>query len=83
MNFRKWIVIDTADCDNVNWRDPYIITKNSRDARKSVDGTKTLISYNELMPNSLNAIASKGAELDRSAVETLLASEDWYVAEEV
>lgn len=83
MDFRRWIVIDTADCDNVNWRDPYMITTNAKSAQKSINGTKALISYNEIMPNSLNAIASKGAELDRSAVETLLASEDWYVEMEV
>lgn len=83
MDFRKWIVIDTADCDSVNWRDPYMITKNSNSAQKSIDGTKTLVSYNELLPNSINAIASKGEVLDRTAVITLLASEDWYVAEEL
>jgi len=83
MDFRKWIVIDTADADSVNWRDPYIITKSSREARKSIDETKMLVSYNELLPNSINSIASKGEELDRTAVETLLSSEDWYVEMEV
>ena len=83
MNFRRWIVIDTTDCDNVNWRDPYMITTNASSARKSIDGTKTLISYNEVLPNSLNAIASKGDVLDKTALDALLASEDWYVAEEV
>ena len=82
MNFRKWIVIDTVDCENVNWRDPYIITKNSREATKSIDGSKTLISYNELLPNSINSITSKGAELDKEAVELLLASVEWLVADE-
>ena len=82
MNFRKWIVIDTVDCENVNWRDPYIITKNSRDARTSIDGSKTLISYNELLPNSIKSIASKGAELDNAALEVLIASVDWFVADE-
>ena len=82
MNFRKWIVIDTVDCENVNWRDPYIITKNSREARKSIDGSKTLISYNELLPNSIKSIASKGAELDNAALEVLIASVDWFVADE-
>ena len=79
MDFRKWIVIDTADCDAVNWRDPYMVTTNARTAMKSVDGSKTLVSYNEVMPNSLNAIASKGAVLDRAAIEALLATPEWFV----
>ena len=79
MDFRRWVTVDTADCDKINWRDPYMITKNAKEAQTSVDGTKTLISYNEIEPNSLNFIASKGEEMDRSAVDALLASEDWYV----
>lgn len=79
MDFRRWVTIDTADCDSVNWRDPYMITTNANSATTSVDGTKTLISYNETVPNSVNTIASKSAEMDRTAVETLLASADWYV----
>lgn len=80
-NFRKWIVIDTADADSVNWRDPYMITSNASTAQKSIDETKMLISYNEVLPNSITSIASKGSELDRSAVQTLLASDDWHVEE--
>jgi hypothetical protein len=83
MDFRRWVTIDTADCDKVNWRDPYMITKNARTAQKSLDGTKTLVSYNELEPNSLKSIASKSAEMDRSAVEALFASTEWYVEVEV
>lgn len=79
MDFRRWIVIDTADCDSVNWRDPYMITNNAQSATKSIDGTKTLISYNEVLPNSLNAIASKGTEMNRTSVEALLASAEWYI----
>jgi len=80
-NFRKWIVIDTADADSVNWHDPYMITNNASTARKSIDETKMLISHNELLPNSITSIASKGSELDRTAMETLLASDDWRVEE--
>jgi len=83
MDFRKWIVIATADCDSVNWRDPYIIDKNSRSSRKSIDGTQTLISYNELLPNSINAISSKGNELDKAALNALMATDAWYVADEL
>ena len=83
MDFRRWIVIDTTDCNKVNWRDPYIITKNASTARTSIDGTKTLISYNELLPNSINNIASKSEELDRTAVNQLMASTEWFVDEGV
>ena len=83
MDFRKWVTIDTADCDSVNWRDPYMITTNAATARTSIDGTKTLVSYNETVPNSVNNISSKSDEMDRTAVETLLASADWYIEEDL
>jgi len=79
MDFRRWITIDTADADSVNWRDPYMITNNKRVAQTSVDGTKMLISYNEVMPNSLGSIASLGDAMDRTAMEALMATTDWYV----
>lgn len=79
MDFRRWITIDTADANSVNWRDPYMITKNAATAQKSVDGTKMLISYNEVMPNSLGSIASLGDAMDRTAMEALMATTDWYV----
>ena len=82
MDFRRWITIDAADADSVNWRDPYMIT-NKGTARTSIDGTKMLISYNEVMPNSLGSIASLGDAMDRTAMEALMATTDWYVEEEV
>ena len=82
MDFRRWITIDTADADSVNWRDPYMITKNSREATTSIDGTKMLVSYNEVMPNSLGSIASLGDAMDRTAMQALMASADWYVESE-
>ena len=83
MDFRRWVTIDTADCDKVNWRDPYMISTNAPTAQKSLDGTKILVSYNEVEPNSLKSIASKSAEMDRSAVEALLASSEWFAEVEV
>ena len=83
MDFRRWITIDTADADSVNWRDPYMITNNARVARTSNDGTKILVSYNEVKPNSLNGIASAGAEMNRTEMQALMATADWFVEEEV
>ena len=82
MDFRRWITIDTADADSVNWRDPYMITKNAATAQKSVDETKMLISYNEVKPNSIKNIASAGDELNRTAMQALMESADWYVEPE-
>lgn len=81
MDFRRWITIDSTDADSVNWRDPYMIT-NKGTATTSVDGTKMLISYNEVMPNSLGSIASLGDAMDRTAMQALMASADWYVEPE-
>jgi len=82
MDFRRWITIDTADADSVNWRDPYMITNNKRVAQTSVDGTKMLISYNEVKPNSFNSIASASAEMNRTEMQALMQTADWYVEPE-
>ena len=83
MDFRKWVTVAVTDKDNVNWRDPYMISKNWRDTVKSVDGNTMLVSYNEVKPTSLNSVASCSEEMSRSDVEALLLTEAWYVAEEV
>lgn len=82
MDFRKWVTISSEHCDLVNWRDPYMITTNERVATKSLDGTVMLVSYNEVMPNSLKSVPSASEPMSRSDVELLLASEAWYVEEE-
>lgn len=83
MDFRKWVTVAVTDKDNINWRDPYMISKNWRDTVKSVDETVMLVSYNEIKPNSLGSVESCSAEMNRAEVEALLQTEAWYVAEEV
>jgi len=81
---RKWISIDViedsagvTDADSIDWTDTNIITSNIDSAHKNNDGTKILISYNGTLPSSINAIASKGEELDNDAMVALLNTDDW------
>jgi hypothetical protein len=83
MDFRKWVTISSEHCDLVNWRDPTMITNNERVARRSIDGTEVLISYNEIMPVSLQSVPSVSEPLSRSEVDALLADAAWYVEEEI
>ena len=79
MDFRKWVVISVADLDKVNYRDPYVITTNAQTARQNIAGNQAVISYHDHEPLSIQAIASKGSELDRTEYNALMNTQEWYV----
>lgn len=83
MDFRRWVVIPVEDLDQVNYRDPYVITSNCRTVIKNIAGTEAIVSYYDPQPKCIQDIETKSQEYNRQEIETLLASEAWYVEPEL
>ena len=79
MDFIKYVIIDTADGDLVNYKDPYVKITSKETALKSVDGTRMIVKYLENKPTSIQAIESCSQEYTKEQIQTILQSAEWYV----
>lgn len=76
MDFMRFVIIPTADIDQVNFADSDIRITNRDTAPTSVDGTQKIVKYYN-NPPSIAAIASKSQEYTREEINEILQTPAW------
>lgn len=75
MDDRRYVIFDSTEINKINFLQ--VMETSADTLRKSVDGTKTFVKYEGIMPTSVNAIHSKSQEYTHSEIITILSTSEW------
>ena len=73
---RKYVIFDVTELNKVDFSQ--VLETSAETVRKSVDGTKTFVSYNsETMPDTILALTSYIGPLTYEETLTILQTAEW------
>lgn len=75
----KYVIFDFSEADKINFNE---VKEDSIDTlRKSVDGIKTFVKYEGVMPESVSDLLSKSREYYNFEFLEILSTEEWTNSE--
>lgn len=75
----KYVIFDFSEVNKINFNE---VKEDSIDTlRKSVDGTKTFVKYEGVMPESVSDLLSKSREYYNFEFLEILSTEEWTNSE--
>lgn len=75
----KYVIFDFSEVNKINFNE---VKEDSIDTlRKSVDGTKTFVKYEGVMPESVSDLLSKSREYYNVEFLEILGTEEWTNSE--
>ena len=72
---RKYVIIPATEINNINFTE--VLETSPTTCRYSVDGTKTFVKYEGVIPTSVDAIADKSVEYSHAEILNILSGEEW------
>ncbi len=79
MNELKYVIFDFSEADKINFNE--VKEDSIETLRKSVDGNKTFVKYEGLMPQCVSNLLSKSREYYNIEILEILATEEWTNSE--
>jgi hypothetical protein len=77
---RKYLIIQTSDLDKVDFSQ---VLETSKDTvRKSIDGTKTFIKWENNEPDFLELLSNSQGPYSQNEIQTILNGVDWNTTQE-
>jgi hypothetical protein len=75
MDDRRYVIFDYSEVNKINFLQ--VMETSADTLRKSIDGTKTFVKYDGVMPSSVNSLHSKSQEYTHSEIITILSTSEW------
>ena len=75
---RKYVIIPASEVNNVNFSE--VLETSAETCRYSVDGTKTFIKYEGIMPLRILGIPGKSIEYSHDEILEVLSTPEWTSA---
>lgn len=72
---RKYVIISASDLPQVDFSE--VLETSAETCRLSLDERLTFVKYDGDMPQSVNAIQSKGREMSHAEILEVLAGPEW------
>lgn len=72
---RQYVIFDVAELDSIDFTQ--VLETSADTVRKSIDGTKTFVKWEDEVPSSVAALTTKGEYLTHSEILNILATEEW------
>jgi hypothetical protein len=79
MNELKYVIFDFSEADKINFNE--VKEDSIETLRKSIDGNKTFVKYEGLMPECVTNLISKSIEHNNFGILEILATEEWTNSE--
>ena len=77
----KYVVVSSTDAASINFDD---FKDNSLSTvREKLDGTECILEYEGSMPSAVSSLDPVPTEMTHTQAKTLMATSDWYVADEL
>jgi len=78
---RNFMIFNVSELDTIDFTQ---VLETSRDTvRRSVDGTRTFVKWNDDTPSSVEALTTKEGPYNYEEILTILAGPDWTPEDEV
>ena len=78
---RNFMIFNVSELDTIDFTQ---VLETSQDTvRRSVDGTRTFVKWNEDIPSSVAALTTKEGPYNYEEILTILAGPDWTPEDEV
>ena len=74
---RKYVIFDYTEINSVDFSQ--VMETAATTTRMSVNGVKTLVKYEGVMPSSVVGLTSKSQEYTHSEILVILATSEWSV----
>lgn len=74
---RQYVIFNVSELDKINFEE--ILETSAETVRKSVDGTKTFVKWEDgsSVPLSVESLATKSPYLTHEEILAILATEEW------
>jgi hypothetical protein len=79
MSELKYVIFDFSEADKINFNE--VKEDSIETLRKSVDGNKTFVKYEGVMPECVNDLLTKSREYYNIEILEILATEEWTNSE--
>ena len=76
---RHYVIIPYSEVNTIDFNQ--VLETDVNTVRKSLDGTKTFVKYEDDMPSSVTAVEGKSQEYSHSEILEILATDDWIRSE--
>lgn len=75
MNNRKYVIFNCSEISSINFNE--VLETSVNTLRKSVDKTKTFVKYEGEMPECIQNLQTKTAELTHEEIINILSTSEW------
>lgn len=73
----KYLIVDISEIEKVNWNEIRQTAVNT--VRRSLDGTKFIISWDEELPTFLDALTTKSEIYEGDAIYPIVNGPEWTI----
>ena len=74
---RQFVIFDVSELDKIDFTQ--VLETSAETVRKSVDGTKTFVKWEDDVPACVESLTTKGDYLTYEEILSILATEEWTV----
>jgi hypothetical protein len=75
MNNRKYVIFNCSEISSINFNE--VLETSANTLRKSVNKTKTFVKYEGEMPECIQNLQTKTAELTHEEIINILSTSEW------
>lgn len=72
---RQFVIFDVSELDKIDFTQ--VLETSAETVRKSVDGTKTFVKWDDVVPDCVEDLTTKGDYLTYEEMLDVLSTEEW------
>lgn len=72
---RQYVIFDVSELDKIDFTQ--VLETSAETVRKSVDGTKTFVKWENEVPACVQSLTTKGQYLTHSEIVQIMSTSDW------
>ena len=74
-NNRNYMIFNVSEINSINFNE--VMETSAETLRKSVDGSKTFVKWNGVMPSCVNSLTTKEGPYSHSQILSILSGTEW------
>jgi hypothetical protein len=74
---RQFVIFDVSELDKIDFTQ--VLETSAETVRKSVDGTKTFVKWEDVVPACVESLTTKGDYLTYEEILSILETQEWTV----
>ena len=78
---RQYVIFNVSELDSIDFTQ--ILETSADTVRRSVDGAKTFVKWEDGVPSSVEALTTKGDYLTYEEILSIMATEEWTASMEM